>query len=190
MSNHRRYLYPIMVLVATAALGWWLVREPEPQQQTLDTGGDKQSPQYYATDATLRAYTVGGALDARVTGQRFEYFGPPDRWHMIEPRWRRLPNEEGGRSWRGRARRGRLSNDETRGRLSGDVVLTTPGQHGPIRVYTQRLWLYFPRDYADTQEHVRIEAPHWQHTGTGGRFWIAQERFSLLSDTEATYDKH
>ena len=189
MSEQRHYLYPIVAVAATAALGWWLVSEPDSPSDQGRSADGKRSPQYYATDATLHSYTAGGALNARINGQRFDYFSAEDHWQLTEPRWRRLAHGDSGRPWQGRARRGRLSDDETRGRLRGDVVLKTPGKHGPIRVYTDRLRLYLPRDYAETASRVRIKAPHWQHTGTGGRFWIAEERFSLLSDTEAIYDQ-
>lgn len=187
MADRRRYLYPAAAGALTAALGWWLVAERDgpPGEPIASEAGE--TPRYFAETATLRSYTMSGTLDIRVTAQRLEYFADADAWRLSEPRWRRLGNSEGSRRWRGRAERGRLTEDETRGRLSGDVLLTTPGKHGPIRLFTERLWVYLPRDYAETDQRVLVEAPSWQHSGTGAHFWIAEERLNLLADAEGTY---
>lgn len=187
MSERRRFVYPVIATAVTAALGWWLVTDREGERETAATETEA-SPRYYATAATLRSYTPSGKLDLRVQGKRFDYFEASDEWQFVEPHWRRLPGADNEDGWRGRAERGRLRDEETRGTLRDNVVLTTQGKHGPVRLYTDRLELFLPRDYAETESRVRIKATHWQQSGTGGHFWIAQERFNLLADTEAVYE--
>jgi LPS export ABC transporter protein LptC len=184
MSNPRRFIYPAAALVAIGALGWWLVAERGDQTTRPADPDGTRTPRYYANNATLRSYTSDGVLD---NAQRLEYYPEGDVWHLTEPRWRRRGDNEQRRAWQARADKGRLIDDETRGRLRGDVRLTTPGRHGPIRLYTDSLSLYLPRDYAETDQTVRIKARHWEHTGTGGHFWIAEERFNLLADAEGIY---
>lgn len=191
MGNRRRLAYPIAAVAAIGALGWWLVADPGDEGEQRAAASSDPTPRYYANEATLRSYTADdGALDTRVRAQRFEYYKEDDVWHLTKPRWRRRGDGEDRRAWQGQAARGRLRDNETQAVLRGDVRLATPGKHGPIRVYTERLSLYLPRDYAETEKPVRIEARHWQHSGTGGRFWIAEERFNLLADAEGVYAEH
>lgn len=187
MADRRRYLYPLAAGALIAALGWWLVADQDgPPGEPIGTQAD-QSPRYFATNATFRTYGPSGPLSSRIQAQRFEYYKAADKWQLTQPRWQRFGETEDSRRWRGRAQKGWLTEDETRARLRGDVRLITPGEHGPIRLFTQRLWLHLPRDYAETDRRVRIEASHWQHSGTGAQFWMAEERLNLLANAEGKY---
>jgi len=188
MPELRRHLAPAVAVTVTLAFGWWLAADRDQGIPPASTAEGDQPPKYYATQATVRRYEPSGRLAGRISAQRLDYVERTDVWALKQPRWQRVANDADTRAWWGRGDRGELRDQETVGYLRSNVVLTTPGRQGPIRLHTNYLRIEPKRDYAETDARVRIEAPHWQQHGTGGQFWLGQQRFNLLAETEAVYD--
>lgn len=185
---NRRFVFPTVAFLLIAALGWWLT-SGEKTERTTTGGVSRELPTYFATDATLHSFGVDGRPESRMSARRIDYYDGPDVWVMQQPRWRQAATAETGAGlWRGRADHGRMRGDQSRARLSGNVILRRRGGNTPLTVTTESLDLKPPENYAETADPVLIRSPDWWMRGVGAHMWLDQQRLQLLSDVEGKYE--
>lgn len=178
-----RWLYlNIAAALAVIVTFWWWQNDDLQSTESAATW----IPDYYLTNATISQYDISGTLTSTISAQRFTHireFGSTD---MDQPRFNIYLNDND--SWFGRANEGLILDSGAQINLNGDTLLTNgPDLLRPLTLTSQSLRLFPNRNYAESEDQVRLQAKYSHLTGTGMRLTLNDQHLLLLSQVQSTH---
>ena len=185
-----RYLTLGLLLAAGAALalavGYWNISPGSFAPATVER--DNARPDFYIDNARIQMLDEQGKVAYRLTAEHAV--------HQIEDGSTRLEQPEllffrgeNPTPWLLKANQGLVTEKGDRVDLHADVLLQQQPDGQPQRqLTTSALTLYPRRDYAETDQSVRIEAARSVTTAEGMKLFLNDGRLQLLSTVRGQYE--
>ena len=185
-----RYLTLGLLLVAGAALalavGYWNIRPAS--FAPADVERENARPDFYIDNARIQMLDEQGQVAYRLTAEHAV--------HQIEDGSPRLQQPEllfyrgdNPAPWLLKAENGLVTEKGDRVDLDTDVLLQQQPEGQPQRQLTTSALTLFPRrDYAETDQSVRIEAARSVTTAEGMQLFLNDGRLQLLSTVRGQYE--
>jgi lipopolysaccharide export system protein LptC len=181
-----------LLLIAVAALSWWLLQAPvetgEATAQGPRSGGPRQVDYTIAGLDVIRM-TEAGRPAHRLRAERLRHFIDDDTTELSEPRLTVFQDESP--PWEVEAEHALVSADGSLLLLSGEVRIDRAGdaENPPLRVLTRDLRVQPGEDYAETDEKVRVETDTDWIDAVGMQAWLRPpSRLKFLSQVKGYYE--
>jgi lipopolysaccharide export system protein LptC len=177
----------LLALGAVTALTWWLQDSAESTPPARDPDA-RQLPDYSMQTFTVTEFLPGGETRFRLSAREMNHYAADGTAQFDQPA---LVFYSATRTpWTLTAESGvaTANNDEIR--LNGPVAIERPatGERDWLRLATRNV-LVKPRDeFAETAENVTVQEPASRTAALGMRVYVADERVTLLSKVQGTYD--
>ncbi|MBU0807148.1 LPS export ABC transporter periplasmic protein LptC [Pseudomonas sp. MIL19] len=174
------------VIALVAALGYWNL-SPDGFNQQPDSAVTDNAIDFYATNTYTVQYQVDGKLHYELTADKVEHIKASDITLMTSPnmdlfRGTALP-------WKIRSERGEVSPGGTEVELIENVrVDRTDAKGRPTILTTSRLTVFPEKEYAQTQQAVRIVAANGVTTAKGMKAYMNDGRMLLLSNVRGQHE--
>ncbi|AYC34238.1 LPS export ABC transporter periplasmic protein LptC [Pseudomonas cavernae] len=166
------------------ALGYWNIA-PE-NDKVANTGADT-AIDFYAVNARTVQYQADGKLHYEMTGTKIEHLKASDVSLVSQPdlqlyRGTPLP-------WHVRSERAEVSPNGQEVELIDAVrVERTDAKGRPTIITTSRMTVFPDKEYAQTQQAVRIEAANGVTTANGMKAYLKDSRVLLLSNVRGQHE--
>ncbi|GAB3369276.1 LPS export ABC transporter periplasmic protein LptC [Azotobacter armeniacus] len=185
----RKLRFPL-ILAALAALlaavGYWNIR-PASFMDRLAITPDDSAIDFYATNAHTLQYQTEGKLHYELTADKVEHLKASEITLLTQPdllAFRGTPTP-----WHVRSERGEVSPQGDQVELIDAVrVERTDTQGRPLILTTSRLSVFPEREYAETQQPVKIEAANGVTTAVGMKAYLDDSRMHLLSRVRGQHE--
>lgn len=166
----RAWIMLVLVLAVAVVALVVMDRSAGPTIAPLPSPPLTGEPDIYMQAPQVSQYRPDGSLEYRLLAVDAQHFQPDARTLLREPDLTLFRID--GPPWGVRANRGTLHRPpgvpEETALLEGDVVLQASRPDGdPLRLLTERLMLYPRRQFAETDQDVKIEGRFGQTTATG-----------------------
>jgi lipopolysaccharide export system protein LptC len=176
------------LIVAAAGASWWLSEgqpiEPADNDGTRPTG----TIDYEISGFDVTRMTETGQPAHRLRAVRAQHYIDDDTTHLQAPRLTVFQGEEP--PWQVRSETAIASPDGDLILLNGEVRITREAgtDNPPLRIDTRNLRVQPRQDYAETDEHVRVESESNWLDATGMQAWLRPpSRLKFLSQVKAYY---
>ncbi|HLD68920.1 MAG TPA: LPS export ABC transporter periplasmic protein LptC [Pseudomonas sp.] len=169
-----------------AAAGYWNIR-PESFMDKPAVAGEENAIDFYVLKANTLQYQADGKLHYEMTADKLEHIKASDITLMNRPdlllyRGTALP-------WHVRSLRGEVSPQGQQVELIDEVrVERTDAKGRPTILTTSRLTVIPEKEYAQTQQAVRIEAANGVTTAQGMKAYLNDGRMLLLSNVRGQHE--
>ncbi len=176
-----------LLLVAVAALSWWLQRSPGPELQQQASDQTQREPDYYMERFELTSLNQDGKPAYKLYADNMLHYSIDDSATLEKPHLVLFRNDE--EFWDIRAESGLVSNGGESVLLEGEVIIlrVNPTHAQALQVMTSDLTVR-PRDKsAETSAKVTIKDDRGVTTAIGMRADLNQRRVMLLSNVRGTY---
>ena len=182
-----RQLTLISTFIILAAVSWWLVEPPSEEavavQSTVEAEAD-----FYSEGLVLTTMDETGRPKRRLTAEKWEHFDD-GRSELFVQQLQLFSNNR--MPLRIESPRATLSADESEWFLYPDVTLNREAGMGKraLHVETMNLHIWPEKEYAETEEAVRLESRKDWLTAVGLQAWFADEstRFKLQTEVRGRY---
>lgn len=168
------------------ALGYWNINpESFAKQERAPT---VQNPvDFYATNTNTVQYMVDGTLHYEMQANKVEHIQASDITLMSSPRVALYRGEE--LPWHIRSERGEVAPAGKEVELIDQVrIERTDAKGRPTILTTSRLTVFPEKEYAQTQQAVRIEAANGVTTAQGMKAYLNDGRMLLLSNVRGQHE--
>jgi len=177
-----------VVLLATAALSWWLLQQERPPvSEQVERRGPREID-YYITGVDVTRMTAEGRPAHRLRAQTLRHFTDDDTTELQQPHL--TVYQADAPPWEIDAAQALLSTDGSLVLLSGEVLIERAGGQAnrPMRIATRDLRVQPQQDYAETDEKVRVESEADWLDATGMQAWLRPpSRLKFLSQVKGYY---
>lgn len=174
------------VALLVAALGYWNLNPEGFDPQSRSTGADS-AIDFYATNTYTVQYQVDGKLHYELTADKVEHIKASDITLMTTPNMNLFRGTE--LPWKIRSERGEVSPGGTEIELIEQVrVERTDAKGRPTILTTSRLTIFPEKEYAQTQQAVRIDAANGVTTAKGMKAYLNDGRMLLLSNVRGQHE--
>lgn len=169
-----------------AAVGYWNIR-PESFMDKQPTATAENAIDFYVINSKTVQYQVDGALHYEMTAEHLEHLKASDVTLMTRPdlllyRGTPLP-------WHISSERGEVSPQGTEVELIDKVrVERTDAKGRPTLLTTSRLTVIPEKQYAQTEQAVRIDAANGVTTAQGMKAYLNDGRMLLLSNVRGQHE--
>ena len=183
--SKRRWI--ALLLIAVAALSWWLQRSAEPgSQQAFEE--IQHEPDYYMDEFELTSLNLGGKPAYKLYADNMKHYSHDDSATLEQPHLVVFRNED--EFWDIRAESGQVLDGGELVLLKGEVIILriTPTNAEALQVYTSDLTVRPHVKYAETTAEVKIKDDRGVTTAMGMRADLGQRRVTLLSDVRGIYE--
>jgi lipopolysaccharide export system protein LptC len=179
-------VYGIAVL-ALVAIGYWNVL---PQRFVDDPTIDQQQDNAidaYATNVKAIQYRADGKVQYEMTAERLDHVQASDvtlvsKPDMLSYRGTELP-------WHVRSARAEVAPKGSQAELIDDVRVERTDEKGrPIVMTTTRMTVFPDKNYAQTEQAVKIEAANGVTTAKGMKAYLNDGRMLLLSNVRGQHE--
>ncbi|WP_335610086.1 LPS export ABC transporter periplasmic protein LptC [Halopseudomonas sp.] len=185
-----RYLLTgLLVLLGVAlalSMGYWNIR---PASFTPLTGDAEQArPDFYIDNARIQALNEQGKTAYELTTSHAVHQVEDGSTHLQEPKLLFYRGEDPA-PWLLEADEGLVTEKGDRVDLQNNVLLQQELANQPARRLTTSALTLFPaRDYAETDQDVKIEAAQSLTTATGMQLFLNDGRLQLLSKVRGQHE--
>ena len=174
------------VALLVAALGYWNLSpdsfNEQPQSAETDTTID-----FYATNTYTVQYQADGKLHYELKADKVEHVKASDITLMTSPNMNLFRGTE--LPWKIRSERGEVSPGGVEVELIDKVrVERTDAKGRPTILTTSRLTVFPEKEYAQTQQAVRIDAANGVTTAQGMKAYLNDGRMLLLSNVRGQHE--
>ncbi|WP_425913423.1 LPS export ABC transporter periplasmic protein LptC [Pseudomonas sp. GWSMS-1] len=174
------------VIALVAALGYWNL-SPEGFNQQPDSAIADNAIDFYATNTYTVQYQTDGKLHYELTADKVEHIKASDISLMTSPNMNLFRGTE--LPWKIRSERGEVSPGGTEVELIERVrVDRTDAKGRPTVLTTSRLTVFPEKEYAQTQQAVRIVAANGVTTAQGMKAYMNDGRMLLLSNVRGQHE--
>ncbi|MEK8078973.1 LPS export ABC transporter periplasmic protein LptC [Pseudomonas sp. XK-1] len=169
-----------------AALGYWNINpasfsdgdKPGTAQNTID---------FYATNITTVQYMPDGSLHYEVTADKTEHIQSTDITLLDNPNMQLYRGEE--LPWNISSERGEVAPAGKEVELIDKVrIARTDAKGRPTILTTSRLTVFPEKEYAQTEQAVRIDAANGVTTAQGMKAYLNDGRMLLLSNVRGQHE--
>ncbi len=169
-----------------AALGYWNL-SPEGFNQQPQTAAADNAIDFYASNTYTVQYQADGKLHYELTADKVEHVKASDITLMTAPNMNLFRGSE--LPWKIRSERGEVSPGGVEVELIDKVrVERTDAKGRPTILTTSRLTVFPDKEYAQTQQAVRIDAANGVTTAQGMKAYMNDGRMLLLSNVRGQHE--
>lgn len=185
----RRLLNPVLFTLAAlllAAVGYWNIN-PDSFAERPAQVGSENAIDFYLINANTVQYQADGKLHYESTIAKVEHVKATDVTLLTRPdlllyRGSELP-------WHVRSERGEVSPEGSEVELIDQVrVERTDAKGRPTILTTSRLTVFPEKEYAQTQQAVRIDAANGVTTAQGMKAYLNDGRMLLQSNVRGQHE--
>lgn len=174
------------VALLVAALGYWNLNPDSFDQQSGKTETDN-AIDFYATNTYTVQYQADGKLHYELTADKVEHVKASDITLMTSPNMSLFRGTE--LPWKIRSEHGEVSPGGVEVELIDKVrVERTDAKGRPTILTTSRLTVIPEKEYAQTQQAVRIDAANGVTTAQGMKAYMNDGRMLLLSNVRGQHE--
>jgi lipopolysaccharide export system protein LptC len=174
-----------LAALLVAALGYWNLSPESFNPQSA--GGTESAIDFYATNTHTVQYQVDGKLRYELTADKVEHIKASDITLMTSPNMNLFRGTE--LPWKIRSERGEVSPGGVEVELIDKVrVERTDAKGRPTILTTSRLTVFPEKEYAQTQQAVRIDAANGVTTAKGMKAYMNDGRMLLLSNVRGQHE--
>jgi lipopolysaccharide export system protein LptC len=174
------------VALLVAALGYWNL-SPESFNEQSGTGEADNAIDFYATNTYTVQYQADGKLHYELTADKVEHIKASDITLMTAPNMNLFRGTE--LPWKIRSERGEVSPGGVEVELIDKVRVERIDAKGrPTILTTSRLTVFPEKEYAQTQQAVRIDAANGVTTAQGMKAYMNDGRMLLLSNVRGQHE--
>ncbi|MGH8352873.1 MAG: LPS export ABC transporter periplasmic protein LptC [Pseudomonas sp.] len=182
----RHSLIFVVLAGLLAALGYWNI-SPESFMDKPATAGDDNAIDFYVLNAHSVQYQIDGKLHYEMTADKLEHVKASDVTLLTRPNlqlYRGTPLP-----WHIQSARGEVAAEGKEVELIDQVrVARTDAKGRPTILTTSRLTLFPEKEYAQTEQAVRIEAANGVTTAKGMKAYLNDGRMLLLSNVRGQHE--
>ncbi|EWC41090.1 LPS export ABC transporter periplasmic protein LptC [Pseudomonas stutzeri] len=179
----------LLTLIAAllVAVGYWNIRPESFMQQPTTASAETPDVDFYVINSRTVQYLPDGKRNYELTADKLEHIKASDVSLLTQPdlmsyRGTDLP-------WHVRSERGEVSAEGDEVQLIDNVrVERTDAKGRPTIMTTSRLKVLPDKDYAETNQAVRIEAANGVTTATGMKAYLDDGRMLLLSNVRGQHE--
>lgn len=185
---HKLRLFLILAALAVllATLGYWNIR-PASFMDRSAAPLDDNAIDFYVTNAHTLQYQAEGRLHYEMTADKVEHLKTSEVTLLTQPKL--LLFRGTSTPWHVRSERGEVSPQGDQVQLIDAVrVERTDTQGRPTILTTSQLSVFPEREYAETQQPVRIEAANGVTTAIGMKAYLNDSRMHLLSSVRGQHE--
>jgi lipopolysaccharide export system protein LptC len=185
-KNMRQTLLLLPLAILLAALGYWNIM-PDSFSPDMDAPARDTSIDFFVSNPFTRQFQVDGKLNYEIRAERLEHIKQTDITLLSQPdmllfRGDTLP-------WQIRSNSGEVSPGGEQVELIDAVrVERTDAKGRPTILTTSRLSVFPNREYAQTDQAVRIEAANGVTTAVGMKAYLNDGRMLLLSNVRGQHE--
>lgn len=186
LSRLRLPLVLLLVALLLAAVGYWNIRPEsfmeQPRMEAVEAPID-----FYVINARTVQYQPDGKLNYELTAEKMEHIKASDvslltRPTLLSYRGSELP-------WHVSSERGEVGPQGEAVELIDQVrIERTDAKGRPTIITTSRMTVLPDKDYAETQQPVRIVAANGVTTATGMKAYLNEGRMLLLSNVRGQHE--
>lgn len=173
-------------VLAALAMGYWNIRPASFQPDPLVI--DPRQPDFFMENARIRQLNAQGTVSYQLTTERATHLASDESTLLDEP-FLVFFREGETQPWELRSRYGQADQGGDRVRLTDEVELQQKLPNRALTRLTTSLLDVFPqRDYAETDQAVRIEAANGVTTGVGMQVQFNDGTMTLLSNVRGEHE--
>ncbi|MCQ4346082.1 LPS export ABC transporter periplasmic protein LptC [Pseudomonas stutzeri] len=186
MSPTLRTFLPFALLAALlVAIGYWNIRPESFLQGSAPATDDPVD--FYAENARSVQFQTDGRLHYRMRAERLEHRQDSDVTHLTRPEL--LLHRGSDYPWQVRSERGAVSPGGVQVDLIDAVRIERSDAKGrPTVLTTSHLSVFPEREYAETDQPVRIEAANGVTTASGLQAYFNESRMLLKSNVRGQHE--
>jgi lipopolysaccharide export system protein LptC len=185
----RKLLTPVLFTLAAAllaAVGYWNIN-PNSFSDRPAAAGTENAIDFYVVNANTVQYQADGKLHYEMTASKLEHVKASDITLLTEPNMQLYRGSE--YPWKIRGARGEVAPAGKEVELIDKVrVERTDAKGRPTILTTSRLTLFPEKEYAQTQQAVRIDAANGVTTAQGMKAYLNDGRMLLLSNVRGQHE--
>lgn len=169
-----------------AAIGYWKIGPTSFLEQPVVTV-DKSAIDYYATNAHSVQFLPDGKLQYDMTADKVEHLQASEVTLLTTPDLHMYRGT--AYPWHVQSERGEVNPDGTEVELIDSVrVARTDEQNRETIITTTRMTVFPQKQYAQTEQAVRIDGAGGTTTGKGMKAYLKDGRMDLLSNVRGQYE--
>jgi lipopolysaccharide export system protein LptC len=183
-----RTLLPLLLIaVALAALGYWNIRPETFLETPKSSSTNAKTIDFYAENVYAIQFQEDGKRDYEMRSDHLEHVQSSDVTYMTNPRMELYRGAD--IPWNIRSKRGEVGPKGEEVELIDSVrVERTDANARPSILTTSRLTLFPGREYAQTEQAVRIDAANGVTTGQGMKAYLNEGRMILQSNVRGQHE--
>ena len=186
-KNFRLALILIPVAALLIALGYWNIRPESFMERQTTAPADKNAIDFYVVNATSVQYQEDGKRHYEMTAAKLEHVKSSDTTLLTNPDLQLYRGTEF--PWHVQSERGEVGPEGEQVELIEKVrVERTDAKGRPTILTTSRLTVFPDRDYAETQQAVRIDAANGVTTAQGMKAYLNDSRMILQSNVRGQHE--
>lgn len=186
----RKLRLPVIIILLVGlfgALGYWNIRPESFMEHPTASPNNADQIDFYVTNAQTFQFQADGSLHYEMTAERLEHDKNTDISYLTTPlmdiyRGTDLP-------WKVKSLRAEVSPGGVEVELIDEVKINRTDAKGrPTILTTTRLTVFPDKQYAQTQQAVRIEAANGITTAQGMKAYLNDGRMHLLSKVRGQHE--
>ena len=182
----RNFLLFAVIAVLFLAVGYWNI-SPERFLDKPAAQVDESAIDYYATNAKSVQFMPDGKLQYEMTSDKVEHMKATEITLLTNPDMNIYRGTEF--PWHVTSKRGEVNPDGTEVELIDSVrVARTDDKNRDTVITTSRMTVFPQKQYAQTEQDVRIDGAGGVSTGKGMKAYLKESRIHLLSNVRGQYE--
>lgn len=185
----RKLLNPVLFTLAAlllAAVGYWNIN-PDSFSERPARPGNENAIDFYVVGANTVQYQADGKLHYQMSADKVEHIKLSDITLLNRPNLQLYRGSE--LPWHVRSERGEVAPAGKEVELIDQVrVERTDAKGRPTILTTSRLTVFPEKEYAQTQQAVRIDAANGVTTAQGMKAYLNDGRMLLLSNVRGQHE--
>ncbi|MNE62181.1 lipopolysaccharide exporter periplasmic protein [compost metagenome] len=178
-------LYSVIAALL-AAVGYWNI-SPERFLDKPQAKVDESAIDYYAVNARSVQFLPDGRLQYEMTADKVEHMKATEVTLLTKPDLQMYRGTD--YPWHVQSERGEVNSDGTEVELIDSVRVARTDQKNRATIVTSSRMTVFPqKEYAQTEQAVRIEGGGGVSTGVGMKAYLKDSRINLLSNVRGQYE--
>ncbi len=175
-----------VIAALLAAIGYWNI-SPETFLDQPVAQVDESAIDYYAINAHSVQFLPDGKLQYEMTADKVEHLKASEVTLLTTPDLQMYRGTE--YPWHIQSARGEVNPDGTEVELIESVrIARTDDQNRTTIITSSRMTVFPQKQYAQTEQDVRIDGAGGVTTGTGMKAYLKDSRMDLLSNVRGQYE--
>jgi lipopolysaccharide export system protein LptC len=183
-----RFVLTLVILAGLlGALGYWNIRPESFSERPPAARQNENAIDFYVTNARTLQFQDDGSLHYEMTAARLEHIQTTDITLLELPQMQLYRGEE--HPWNIRSERGEVAPQGKEVELIDEVRIDRTDAKGrPTILNTSRLTLFPDKEYAQTEQAVRIDAANGVTTAKGMKAYLNDGRMLLQSNVRGQHE--
>ncbi|MBT2370998.1 LPS export ABC transporter periplasmic protein LptC [Pseudomonas fluorescens] len=182
----RNFLLFAVIAALFAAVGYWNI-SPERFLDQPVAQVDQSAIDYYATNAYSIQFLPDGKVQYEMTSEKVDHMKASQITMLTKPDMQLYRGAEF--PWHVTSERGEVNPDGTEVELIDSVrVARTDAQNRATLITSSRMTVFPQKQYAQTEQDVRIDGAGGVSTGKGMKAYLKESRIHLLSNVRGQYE--